>query len=155
MKTTVAGSVEKQLWSVLSSAPASSAAVAAISLAMYVGLEWISFIHVHKDVPITPWDPGLGVVFALMVRKTPLAGGILFVGVIVAEIVVVKSDAGWPIIIGIGTITALSFASVVTTLRRRFQISADLVHLRDVLLLLAAGLAGSVIDTILLTLFLL
>src|SRR5215467_692611 len=133
MKTTVAGSIEKQLLSALSSGPASSWVVAATFLAMYVGLEWISFIHVHKDVPITPWDPGLGVIFALMVRKTPLAGGILFAGVVVAENVVVKSDAGWPIIIGIGAITALSFASVATVLRRRFQISADLVHLRDVL----------------------
>src|SRR5947209_16732496 len=56
--------------------------VAAIFLATYVVLEWISFIHIHKGVPITPWDPGLGVVFALMVGKTPLAGAILFAGVI-------------------------------------------------------------------------
>ena len=40
---------------------------AGIFLAAYVILEWVSFIHEYKGLPITPWNPGLGVVFALMV----------------------------------------------------------------------------------------
>ena len=34
-------------------------------IATYVLLEWLSFIHEYKGVPITPWNPGLGLVFAL------------------------------------------------------------------------------------------
>jgi hypothetical protein len=46
---------------------AANAAVASIFLATYVALEWVSFIHEYKGLPVTPWNPGLGVVFALMV----------------------------------------------------------------------------------------
>src|SRR5687768_9601458 len=35
-------------------------------LGAYIALEWISFIHEYKGLPVTPWNPGLGVVFALM-----------------------------------------------------------------------------------------
>ena len=38
-------------------------------LLAYVGLEWVSFIHEYKGVPVTPWNPGLGVAFALLVLK--------------------------------------------------------------------------------------
>jgi hypothetical protein len=55
--------------SLLSRTPflAANAAVAGMFLSAYVALEWISFIHEYKGLPITPWNPGLGVVFALMV----------------------------------------------------------------------------------------
>ena len=44
-----------------------NALTAAALLLAYVGLEWVSFIHEYKGVPVTPWNPGLGVVFALLV----------------------------------------------------------------------------------------
>jgi signal transduction histidine kinase len=122
-------------------------------LAAYVFLAWVSFIHVHKGLPITPWDPGLGVVFALMVFVGPRAGFVLFAGVVIAEVLVLPNDAEWPTVIGIGAITSLSFAAV-AALARRLRIDVGLSNLRDVLLLLALGLAGAIIDTVLLTLFL-
>jgi two-component system sensor kinase FixL len=128
---------------------------AAIYLAVYVVLEWASYIHVHKGMPITPWDPGLGVVFALMLRGGPLGGLILFGGMVIAEALVLQDDVDWPIFIAIGAITALSYGSVAALARRKLRIDIELFHLRDVLLLLAAGLAGAVIDTILLIAFLL
>lgn len=128
---------------------------AAIYLAAYVVLEWASYIHVHKGMPITPWDPGLGVVFALMLRGGPLGGLILFGGMVIAEALVLQDDVDLPIFIGIGAITALSYGSVAALARRKLRIDIELFHLRDVLMLLAAGLAGAVIDTILLIAFLL
>ena len=47
-------------------------------LAAYVMLEWLSFIHEYKGVPITPWNPGLGVVFALMLSAGARYGVVLF-----------------------------------------------------------------------------
>jgi hypothetical protein len=32
-------------------------------------LEWVSFIHEHKGVPVTPWNPALALIFALMLLK--------------------------------------------------------------------------------------
>jgi signal transduction histidine kinase len=134
---------------------ASKWTVAVLYLAAYIILEWASFIHVHKGLPITPWDPGLGLAFALMIRGGPLSGLILFAGMVVAETLVLQNDVGWPIDIGVAAITALSYASVATLAQRYFRIDADLTHLRDVLMLLAAGLAGAVLDTVLLNAFLL
>jgi two-component system, LuxR family, sensor kinase FixL len=134
---------------------ASKWAAAALYLAAYIVLEWASFIHVHKGLPITPWDPGLGVAFALMIRGGPLYGLILFAGMVVAETLVLQNDVDWPIDIGVAAITALSYTSVAALLQRWFRIDADLIHLRDVLILLAAGLAGAVLDTVLLSAYLL
>jgi len=130
-------------------------AVAGMCLAAYVILAWVSFIHVHKGLPVTPWDPGLGVVFALMMLAGPWAGLILFGGVVIAEVLVLQNEVEWPIIIGIGAITSLSYATVTVVARQILHIDVGLFHLRDVLMLLAVGLAGAVIDTVLLTLFLL
>jgi two-component system, LuxR family, sensor kinase FixL len=134
---------------------ASKWAVAVLYLAAYIILEWASFIHVHKGLPITPWDPGLGVAFALMIRGGPLSGLILFAGMVVAETLVLQNDVDWPIDIGVAAITATSYASVAALVQRYFRIDADLTHLRDVLMLLAAGLAGAVLNTVLLSGFLL
>jgi signal transduction histidine kinase len=134
---------------------ASKWAVAVLYLAAYIILEWASFIHVHKGLPITPWDPGLGVAFALMIRGGPLSGLILFAGMVVAETLVLQNDIDWPIDIGVAAITATSYASVAALVQRYFRIVADLTHLRDVLMLLAAGLAGAVLNTVLLSAFLL
>jgi two-component system, LuxR family, sensor kinase FixL len=76
---------------------------AGIFLAAYVIFEWVSFIHEYKDVPITPWNPGLGVVFALMVFGGSSYGIVLFAGVILAEILVLKSKLELPIILSIAT----------------------------------------------------
>jgi two-component system, LuxR family, sensor kinase FixL len=145
----------KQWLQLISSEHASKWAVAVSYLAAYVILEWASFIHVHKGLPITPWDPGLGVTFALMIRGGPLGGLILFAGMVIAETLVLQNDVDWQIDIGVAAITALSYTSIAALLQRYFRIDADLTHLRDVLMLLAAGLAGAVLNTVLLSAFLL
>src|SRR5262245_7021398 len=129
--------------------------MAATFFAAYVLLAWISLIHVHKGLPITPWDPGLGVVFALMAFAGPQAGFVLFVGVVIAEVLVLQHEVEWPVIIGIAAITSLSYTAVTILARQILRIDIGLFHLRDVLMLLGVGLAGAMIDTVLLTLFLL
>jgi len=124
-------------------------------LAAYVVLEWASFIHVHKGLPITPWDPGLGLAFALMIRGGPRSGFLLFAGMVIAEALVLQNDVDWPTDVGVAAITATSYASVAALVQRHFRIDADLTHLRDVLVLLAVGLAGAVLNTIVLSAFLL
>jgi two-component system sensor kinase FixL len=130
-------------------------AAAVLYLAAYIILEWASFIHVHKGLPITPWDPGLGVAFALLIRGGPLSGLILFAGMVVAETFVLQNDVDWPTDVGVAAITATSYTSVAALVQRYFRIDADLTHLRDVLVLLATGLAGAVLNTVLVSAFLL
>jgi two-component system, LuxR family, sensor kinase FixL len=147
--------LQREWFQLHASEHASKWAAAVLYLAAYIVLEWASFIHVHKGLPITPWDPGLGVAFALMIRGGPLSGLILFAGMVIAETLVLQNDVGWPIDIGVAAITALSFTSVAVLVQRYFRIDANLAHLRDVLMLLAAGLAGAMLNTALLSAFLL
>src|SRR5215831_19316937 len=69
--------------------------------------------------------------------------------------VVLQNDVDWPTDLGVAAITATSYASVAALVQRYFRIDANLTHLRDVLVLLAAGLAGAVLNTVLLSAFLL
>ena len=128
---------------------------AGIFLAAYVILEWVSFIHEYKGLPITPWNPGLGVVFALMVFAGSRYSIVLFAGVILAEILVLKSKLEWPIILSIATIIAAGYGVVALVLRKHFRIDIGLNHLSDVFVLLFAGISGAILVALMLSMLLL
>jgi two-component system, LuxR family, sensor kinase FixL len=131
------------------------AAVAGTFLLAYVLLEWISFIHEYKGVPITPWNPGLGVVFALMVLGGPRYGAVLFAGVVIAETTVLQTKLQWTIILGIAAIFAIVYGAVATVARTYLRLDVNLYHLRDVVILLVAGVCGALLAAFLLSLLLL
>jgi two-component system sensor kinase FixL len=133
---------------------ASSGAVAGAFLATYVALEWVSFLHEYKELPITPWNPGLGVVFALIVLAGFPGGFVLFIGIVIAEIFVLQSQREWLVVVAIGAIISLTYTFTAAVARRYLRLNLELSHLRDVLLLLAAGLMGAVIVAVLLTVLL-
>jgi two-component system, LuxR family, sensor kinase FixL len=123
-------------------------------LAAYLVLEWLSFIHEYKGVPVTPWNPGLGAVFALMLFAGARYSIVLFVGVVIAEIAVLRSSLSWPIIIGIAGIIAVGYAGMTVLARRVLAFDAGLGSLRDVLLLLIGGGLGATIVAVLVSLLL-
>jgi two-component system, LuxR family, sensor kinase FixL len=125
-------------------------AVAIGVVLVYVGLEWATFIHVHKGVPITPWNPGLGMIFGFMLFVGPAAGALLFAGTILAEFLL-QTDLGWPVVLGMGLITTVSYAGISLLVRRALHFDVRFTRLRDVLLLLVAGLAGALTSAVLLT----
>ena len=129
--------------------------VAGAFLLAYVGLEWVSFIHEHKGVPVTPWNPGLGVAFALLVLKGAAYGLVLFAGVIIAEIFVLQTELGWPVILAIAGLLSASYTAAAAVARRYLRLDIGLGHVRDVLGLLAVGVAGAAISAALLSLLLL
>jgi signal transduction histidine kinase len=114
----------------------------------YVALEWISFIHESNGLPLTPWNPGLGLAFACLILGGLLYGVALFAGVIVAEIAVLKSDLEWPVIIGIGAVLASGYTAVAVVIRNQFRLDVGLNHLRDVIILLLAAFIGSTLITL-------
>jgi len=116
-------------------------------LSLYVALEWLSFIHEYNGVPITPWNPGLGAVFALMVFAGPAYGAVLFVGVIISETLVLKTNLQWPIIVGIAAVIASVYAGATVIARNSFRLNVGLVELRDVAALLGAGAFGALLAT--------
>jgi len=80
-------------------------------IAAYVLLEWSSSIHEYKGVPITPWNPGLGLIFGVMVLCGPRYAAVLFVGAVIAEIAVLRSNLWWPTIFGVAAIIAMATVS--------------------------------------------
>ncbi|MFM2129255.1 MAG: hypothetical protein RL477_801 [Pseudomonadota bacterium] len=122
-------------------------AVAGAWAVAYVLLEWLSFIHEYKGLPITPWNPGLGVVFAVLVRGTPWHGAILFAGIALSEFVVVDSALDWPEILILAAVMTAGYTGA-AMLARRWQIKVGLDRLRDVLLLLGVGLAAALAVTV-------
>jgi signal transduction histidine kinase len=120
-------------------------------LAGYIVLEWISFIHEYKSVPITPWNPGLGLVFALIVLGGPRYSAVLFAGVVIAEVTVLRTKLEWPIILGIATVFAGVYGAAATVARKHLRLDVDLYHLRDVFVLLAAGTLGAILVALLLS----
>jgi two-component system, LuxR family, sensor kinase FixL len=134
-----------------SSGLAAKIGLAGAFLLAYVALEWISFIHEYKGVPITPWNPGLGIVFALIMLTGAYGGLVLFLGVVIAETVVLDSGLAWPIILAIAAIISFGYTIVAVITRRYLQLDIGLSRLYDVLTLLGSGLAGAAIITVLLT----
>src|SRR4029453_840689 len=129
-------------------------ATAGVFLVAYVALEWISFIHEYKGVPVTPWNPGLGVVFALMVLGGPRYGVVLFAGVVIAETTVLQTKLQWPIILGIAAIFATVYGTVAAVARKHLRLDVGLYRLRDVVILLVAGISGAILAALLLSLLL-
>jgi two-component system sensor kinase FixL len=116
----------------------------------YLVLEWISFIHEYKGLPLTPWNPGLGLAFACLILIGPHYGIALFAGIIIAEIVVLQSNLEWTIIVLIAAIIASGYAFVAIVIRKHFRLDVGLTHLRDVIILLGAGFVGATGITLLL-----
>jgi signal transduction histidine kinase len=131
------------------------AALGAVLVLVFVVLEWLSSIHEFMSVPITPWNPGLGVVFAFMLLNGPVYGLVLFAGMIAAELFVVRTELQWPVIVAIAAIISLVYGSAALVIRRALHIDAGLYHLRDLMVLLAGGIAAAFISSALVALLLL
>ncbi len=125
----------------------------ALALAAYVGLEWVSFIHEYKGVPITPWNPGLGLVFALMLLGGLPYAGVLFAGVVIAETTVLQTILAWPIVLAIAVIFAVVYGAAAFLVRRSLDVRLD--HLRDIMILLGAAFSGALVAALLLSMLLL
>lgn len=130
-------------------------ALGAVLVVVFVVMEWLSSIHEFMSVPITPWNPGLGVAFAFMLLRGPLYSLVLFAGMIAAELIVVRTSLQWPIIIAIAAIISLVYGAAAIVLRRLLRLDAGLYHLRDLVALLAGGGVAALVTSALVALLLL
>src|SRR5262245_4540040 len=131
-------------------------AIGVIALLLaYLALEWASFIHEHKGIPVTPWNPALGLIFAVMLLKGVVYGLVLFAGVVIAEVFLVRTQLPWAIVLAMAALLAGSFAAAAVATRRYFRFDLGLNHVRDILVLLAAGIVAAAISTALLSALLL
>jgi signal transduction histidine kinase len=120
-------------------------------IATYVALDWVSFIHEYRGSLITPWSPGIGLLFALIVRDGAQRGLLLFMGGLCAEIAVRGANLDASIAIASATIVAGSYTIAAVIARRYLAIDVELSRLRDVVWLIAVGVAGATVAAMLLS----
>jgi two-component system, LuxR family, sensor kinase FixL len=127
---------------------------AAVGLVLiYVLLDWATFIYSYKGSVITPWDPGVGILFAVIVANGAFFGLPLFVGVVCAELLVRPTIFGVPTLVS-GAIIASAYTATAMMARHYFAIDVKLTRLRDIVILILTGLFGALIFAILVPLLL-
>lgn len=125
-------------------------AVVVFALAAYLALEWLSFLHEFEGLPVTPWNPGLGVLFGLLLLWGPRYGVLLFVGVLLAEIVVLETRLQWPTVLAIAGTIAGIYTAAAAAMRPILAFDVRVDRLRDLgVLLLCSSLAALLVGLIL------
>lgn len=120
---------------------------------IYLALEWVSAIQEYRGVPVTAWNPGLGVIFASLVSGRKTAAVALFCGALLADSLVgtgIGDPSHAAIVAGIIAVGYFAVAQVA----RSLDLDPRLDRMRDVALLLCAALVGALFVGLALNLFL-
>lgn len=126
----------------------------AVLVLAYLGLEWVSEVHEYNGLPVTAWNPGLGMLFAVMVLKPRLGAAILAIAMVLAEVLVVHSALDPRAISVMALLSAAAYAACSALARRGLGLDPAIPRLRDVGILLGVGAGATLLNAALLTLLL-
>lgn len=119
--------------------------LAAGYLALYVFLDWVSYIHPVLPLAITPWNPppGLSLAFLLLfgLRKWPA----LFLAALLAEVFVREIPAPFLYLVLSSLALTACYGGAAAMLLGPLNFDRNFRNLRDLSRLLAATLAGSLL----------
>lgn len=114
-------------------------------LAGYVLLDWVSFIEPYAPFGITPWNPGTGLSFVLILLFGRRMIPFLFIGPLLSDLVQIQVPLPWfielstSILIGGGYSAALIFLSRPST-----QFDPALSSMRDLFVLMSVAVVSAV-----------
>jgi len=115
-----------------------------VYLVGYVLLDWISFIEPYAPFGITPWNPGTGLSFVLVLLFGRRMIPFLFVGPLLSDLVQIQSPLPWGIelactaVIGGGYSAALLFL-----MRPSLKFDPSLSSMRDMVLLMFVAVVSA------------
>ncbi|MDP2357283.1 MAG: ATP-binding protein [Beijerinckiaceae bacterium] len=121
-----------------------------IYVALYVTLEWLSDLRAPSGMPITAWSPGLGVLFAAMIRGDGVAALALFAGAFFTENFLSDAHLGWATSFLVAGIIASVYA-MVASFARAMDLDPRTERVHDVALLLSAALGGALLAGVLIS----
>lgn len=118
---------------------------AAAVIVGYLALEWLSYLHDYKSIPVTPWNPGLGVVFGLVAVGGGLYAILLGIGVFLTDTLVLKTGTGLELSAAVALVTTAGYGLAGHVLRKRMPVNLALPRLRDVFLFLSIALGAALV----------
>jgi len=124
---------------------ASAAAFICGHAALYVALEGLSALQQHRGLPFAAWDPGLGVLFAAMIRRPRLGAAALFLAAPVTEFAWLPGPSDPLRALGTALIIASVYLSSALILTRWTAFNPALPRWQDVWRLVLAGLGGAIL----------
>ena len=93
--------------------------LAAGYLALYVLLDWASYVEPLRNTNITPWNPNTGVVMALLLARGAHWAPLVALGDFVGEILTDRTPPPWRVLVLSSVFLASVYALAAWLLRRR------------------------------------
>ncbi len=113
--------------------------------ALYVGLDWVSFLYPLAPIGITPWNPAPGMALAVMILRGPGLAPLVVVSAVLADVVVRGASVPLLLSIATGLVVALGYGAAAKVLRDRLSLDAGLARLRDVFALTGAAVVAALV----------
>src|ERR1700752_4551359 len=99
-------------------APRHYALVSALFIAAYLGLEWLTRVHELGALGITLWNPVKALSFGLLLLKGFAYAPLLFVGALLADLIVYGAAKSVPSTVATSTVVALGYSALAAGLIR-------------------------------------
>jgi integral membrane sensor domain MASE1 len=122
------------------------AALGLLYVAGYVLLDWISLIQPYAPFGISPWNPGTGLSFALVLLFGRRMLPFLFVGVLLSDLVHRPLPLPWMVELAAALLIAGGYAAALLALmQKRLRFDPALSSMRDLLLLMVAAVVSAAV----------
>ncbi|EME69650.1 two-component sensor histidine kinase [Paramagnetospirillum caucaseum] len=115
-----------------------------VFLAVYLAVDWVTFIHDPPAINITPWNPPAGLYLALLLAGRRGAAALTFAALMLGDLVVRGTPAPVPVLAASNLLIVLSYGTGIWLLSRRPQFSSGLGRLYDVVWLVIMVPAAAV-----------
>jgi two-component system, LuxR family, sensor kinase FixL len=113
-------------------------------LAGYLLLDWVSFIEPYAPFGITPWNPGTGLSFALVLLSGRRMIPFLFVSPLLSDIVHQQLPMPWPVELACTFLIGGGYsAALMLLLRPRTRFDPSLSSMRDLILLMLVAVVSA------------
>jgi signal transduction histidine kinase len=113
-------------------------------LAGYVLLDWVSFIEPYAPFGITPWNPGTGLSFALVLLFGRRMIPFLFLGPLLSDFVAPQSHLPWAVELACTAVIGGGYAVALMALARpTVKFDPSLSSMRDLLLLMLTAVVSA------------
>src|SRR5215472_5695520 len=115
-------------------------------VAGYVLLDWISLIQPYAPFGISPWNPGTGLSFALVLLFGRRMLPFLFVGVLLSDLVHRPLPLPWPAELAAALLIAGGYAgALLALLQARLRFDPALSAMRDLVLLMVVAVVSAAV----------